>query len=56
MTRDLDSLYAITDKVAVVADRHIVAKATVQELERSDHPWIREYFLGPRGRAAGRAA
>jgi phospholipid/cholesterol/gamma-HCH transport system ATP-binding protein len=56
ITHDLDSLYAITDKVAVVADRHIVAKATVEELERSDHPWIREYFLGPRGRAAGRAA
>ena len=56
ITHDLDSLYAITDKVAVVADKHIVAKATVQELERSDHPWIREYFLGPRGRAANRAA
>lgn len=52
ITHDLDSLYAITDKVAVVADKQIVAKATVQELERSDHPWIREYFLGPRGRAA----
>lgn len=56
ITHDLDSLYAITDKVAVVADKRIVAKATVQELERSDHPWIREYFLGPRGRAADRAA
>lgn len=56
ITHDLDSLYAITDKVAVVADKHIVAKATVQELERSDHPWIREYFLGPRGRAAYKAA
>ncbi len=56
ITHDLDSLYAITDKVAVVADRRIVAKATVQELERSDHPWIREYFLGPRGRAADKAA
>jgi len=56
ITHDLDSLYAITDKVAVLADKHMVAKATVQELERSDHPWIREYFLGPRGRAADRAA
>ena len=56
ITHDLDSLYAITDKVAVVADKRIVAKATVQELERSDHPWIREYFLGPRGRAADKAA
>ena len=56
ITHDLDSLYAITDKVAVLAEKGIVAKATVQELERSEHPWIREYFLGPRGRAAFRAA
>lgn len=52
ITHDLDSLYAITDKVAVLADKHVVAAATVSELERSEHPWIREYFLGPRGRAA----
>lgn len=52
ITHDLDSLYAITDKVAVLADKRVVAKATVSELERSDHPWIQEYFLGPRGRAA----
>ena len=56
ITHDLDSLYAITDKVAVLAEKGIVAKATVQELERSDHPWIREYFLGPRGRAADKTA
>lgn len=56
ITHDLDSLYAITDKVAVLADKRVVAKATVQELERSEHPWIREYFLGPRGRAADKAA
>ncbi|WP_420470677.1 ABC transporter ATP-binding protein [Brevundimonas sp. FT23042] len=56
ITHDLDSLYAITDKVAVLADKHVVAKATVQDLETSDHPWIREYFLGPRGRAVHKAA
>ncbi|MBL8556423.1 MAG: ABC transporter ATP-binding protein [Phenylobacterium sp.] len=55
ITHDLDSLYAITDRVAVLADRHVVATATVHELERSDHPWIREYFLGPRGRTAREA-
>ncbi len=54
ITHDLDTLYAICDKVAVLADKRMVAKATVQELERSDHPWIKEYFLGPRGRAAAR--
>ncbi|AHE53570.1 MULTISPECIES: ABC transporter ATP-binding protein [Sphingomonadaceae] len=52
ITHDLDTLYAICDRVAVVADRKIVAIAPVAELERSDHPWIRRYFLGPRGRAA----
>ena len=56
ITHDLDSLYAICDKVAVLADRQVIAKATVRELERSDHPWIQEYFLGPRGRAATKAA
>lgn len=52
ITHDLDSLYEITDRVAVLADRKVVAAAPVRELEQSDHPWIREYFLGPRGRAA----
>ena len=56
ITHDLDSLYAICDEVAVLADKHVVEKATVQELERSEHPWIKEYFLGPRGRAATKAA
>ncbi len=52
ITHDLDSLYEITDRVAVLADKKVVATAPVAELEHSDHPWIREYFLGPRGRAA----
>ena len=56
ITHDLDSLYAICDQVAVLADKHVVAKAPVAELERSDHPWIKEYFLGPRGRAAHKSA
>lgn len=56
ITHDLDSLYALCDRVAVIADGRIVAVAPVAELERSDHPWIRAYFLGPRGRAAHAAA
>ena len=52
ITHDLDSLYAVCDRVAVIADKKVVATAPIAELERSDHPWIKEYFLGPRGRAA----
>src|SRR3569832_1575388 len=55
ITHDLDSLYTITDQVAELADKRVVAMAPVHELEQSDHPWIREYFLGPRGRASAEA-
>lgn len=51
ITHDIDSLYAICDRVAVLADRKIVALDTVEQLEKSDHPWIHDYFQGPRGRA-----
>lgn len=52
ITHDLDSLYAITDQVAVIAEKRVVAMAPVHELEKSDQPWIRSYFHGSRGRAA----
>jgi phospholipid/cholesterol/gamma-HCH transport system ATP-binding protein len=52
ITHDLDTLYEITDRVAVIADKRVVATAPVRELQNADHPWIREYFQGPRGRAA----
>jgi phospholipid/cholesterol/gamma-HCH transport system ATP-binding protein len=55
ITHDLDTLYEITDRVAVIADKRVVACAPVRELEHADHPWIREYFRGPRGRAAAGA-
>ena len=55
ITHDLDSVYRICDRVAVIADKKIVGVAPARELEHSDHPWIREYFMGPRGRAAARA-
>ncbi len=55
ITHDLDSVYTICDRVAVIADKRVVATGPIEELEDSDHPWIREYFLGPRGRAAARA-
>ncbi len=55
ITHDLDSLYKITDQVAVIADRKIVAMAPVRELEKSDQPWIKSYFHGARGRAAAQS-
>ena len=56
ITHDLDSLYRITDQVAVIADKKVVAMAPVQELELSEHPWIKSYFHGARGRVAAQGA
>jgi phospholipid/cholesterol/gamma-HCH transport system ATP-binding protein len=52
ITHDLDTLYAICDRVAVLADKKVIAIGTIPELLALDHPWIQEYFNGPRGRAA----
>jgi len=52
ITHDLDTLWAICDRVAVLADQKVVAVGTIEELLALDHPWIQEYFNGPRGRAA----
>ena len=52
ITHDLDTLYAICDRVAVLADKQVVAVGTIPELLALDHPWIQDYFNGPRGRAA----
>ncbi|KAF1716586.1 ABC transporter ATP-binding protein [Pseudoxanthomonas wuyuanensis] len=52
ITHDLDTLYAICDRVAVLADRKVIATAPLQEVEQFDHPWVQEYFHGPRARAA----
>jgi phospholipid/cholesterol/gamma-HCH transport system ATP-binding protein len=56
ITHDLDTLYAICDRVAVLADKKVVAIGTIPELLALDHPWIQEYFNGPRGRAAEQSA
>ncbi|MEX0915465.1 MAG: ATP-binding cassette domain-containing protein [Wenzhouxiangellaceae bacterium] len=52
ITHDLDTLYAICDRVAVIADRKILAAGPLSEIERLDHEWIKSYFHGPRARAA----
>jgi phospholipid/cholesterol/gamma-HCH transport system ATP-binding protein len=51
VTHDLDSLTAICDRVAALVDKRAVV-GTLQELRNLDHPWLRAYFDGPRGRAA----
>jgi phospholipid/cholesterol/gamma-HCH transport system ATP-binding protein len=51
VTHDLDSLASICDRIAVLVDRRVII-GTMEELMQHDHPWIQDYFHGPRGRAA----
>ena len=51
VTHDLDSLFAICDRVAVLVDKKLRV-GTLDEMLHDDHPWIHAYFHGPRGRAA----
>ncbi|WP_170349998.1 MULTISPECIES: ABC transporter ATP-binding protein [Ruegeria] len=52
VTHDLDSLYAICDRVAVLAEKRVLVEGRIEEMTKVDHPWVQEYFTGPRARAA----
>lgn len=52
VTHDLDLLWGVADRVAVLDAGNILGIGTMEELSESEHPVIREYFYGPRGRAA----
>lgn len=52
VTHDVDTLQATCDRIAVLGEKHVLAVGTIEELRTFDHPWVQEYFGGPRGRAA----
>ena len=52
VTHDLDSLYAICDRVAVLSDKHVLVEGPIETMTEVDNPWVQEYFFGPRARAA----
>ncbi|SDS36881.1 phospholipid/cholesterol/gamma-HCH transport system ATP-binding protein [Pseudomonas asplenii] len=56
ITHDLDTLYTITDRVAVLAQKRVLVADAIEQVAETDDPWIHEYFHGPRGRAAYAAA
>jgi len=53
VTHDLDTIFTVCDRVAVLADKRIVRTGSPAELQHHpNHPWIKEYFCGERARAA----
>nr|WP_227875214.1 ATP-binding cassette domain-containing protein [Oceanisphaera profunda] len=56
VTHDLDTLYACCDRVAVLSQKRVLVVDTLAAVADTDDAWIRDYFHGPRGRAAQQAA
>lgn len=52
VTHDLDTLHACCDRIAVLAEKRVLVTGTMAEMLKVDHPWVHEYFHGPRARAA----
>lgn len=52
VTHDLDSLYAICDRIAVLADKKVLAQGPIASMLDVQNDWVQEYFTGPRARAA----
>jgi phospholipid/cholesterol/gamma-HCH transport system ATP-binding protein len=50
VTHDLDSLHAICDRIAVLADGQVITQGPISTMLASDHPWVKEYFRGKRSR------
>ncbi|MDT8363526.1 MAG: ATP-binding cassette domain-containing protein [Nitrosomonas sp.] len=55
VTHDLDTLVAITDRVAVLAERQLIALGSIPDVITIKHPFIEDFFLGMRGQNALRA-
>jgi len=51
VTHDLDTLNTVCDRIAVLADRKIIAAGPMSTMLASEHPWLRSYFHGKRARA-----
>ncbi len=52
VTHDLDTLHAACTRIAVLAEKKVLTTGTMADMMDVDHPWVREYFHGPRSRAA----
>jgi len=52
VTHDLDTLFALSTRIAVLAEKHVIAIGPTREVIRVDHPFIKHFFLGDRGRRA----
>jgi phospholipid/cholesterol/gamma-HCH transport system ATP-binding protein len=51
VTHDLDSLYSVCDRIAVLGGKKVMAEGKIEDLLDFDDPWIQSYFRGKRARS-----
>ncbi len=56
VTHDLDSLFSVCDRVAVLGGGRVILEGTIKDMLRSEEPWIKAYFRGKRARQPDLAA
>jgi phospholipid/cholesterol/gamma-HCH transport system ATP-binding protein len=56
VTHDLDSLFSVCDRVAVLGNKKVLVEGTIDEMLKSDEPWVKSYFRGKRARQLDLAA
>ena len=52
VTHDLDTLFSLSSRVAVLAEKHVLVSGPAKEVADFDHPFIKQFFQGERGRRA----
>ena len=56
VTHDLDSLFSVCDRIAVLGQKKVLVQGTVQDMLASEEPWVKSYFRGKRARQLDLAA
>jgi phospholipid/cholesterol/gamma-HCH transport system ATP-binding protein len=56
VTHDLDSLFSVCDRIAVLGNKHVLVDGTVEDMLKSEEPWVKSYFRGKRARQLDLAA
>ncbi|BDY12094.1 ABC transporter ATP-binding protein [Hydrogenimonas cancrithermarum] len=51
VTHDIDTIFNVVDRMAILGDRHVVAEGSLKEILQTDHPFIRQFFGGNRAKA-----
>lgn len=51
VTHDLDSLFSVCDRIAVLGNKRVMVEGTIEDMLECDEPWVKSYFRGKRARS-----